>query len=277
MRAGRMAIARRAAILVALCAMTVAIGALVAPRPAPRGRGDAADAIVLLLRDEQEGHCSGVLVEHDLVVTARHCLSRVGRGRFGCREDGTRSFYVGESGRYLGDELPETIAVYAGSSWPTAHAVASARGVRTSHDGASLVCGHDVGFLHLSRAIGRRVSLRSAPTTPGESLSIVGFGVNERGERPAERHVRATSVLRVGPSPATREADALAAGEIEVSGGACAGDSGGAVLDRDGALVGIVSRGTGDRAVAHGPECGGPRARVVVALVRKWPGQGPGR
>jgi hypothetical protein len=29
--------------------------------------------------------------------------------------------------------------------------------------------------------------------------------------------------------------------------------------------------------VAHGPECGGPRARVVVALVRKWPGQGPGR
>lgn len=228
-------------------------------------RADPADAVVLLLPDDDGAYCSGVLVAPNAVLTARHCVSRVARGAFGCRDDGARSAHVGDGGAFLGDVEPRRMRVFVGPRWPSAGDAPAARGARVSHDGAKVVCGHDVAILWLDRSIDApSASVRAHPASVHDAVRIVGWGVNARGERPSARHARAAFVLRRGPSPPEPHADGLVEGEVEIGEGACDGDSGGAVLDRDGALLGVISRGAGDRTVAHGPDCGGATARAVV-------------
>jgi len=171
--------------------------------------------------------CSGALVAPNLVLTARHCVSRAVTATPSCDAS--------------------AIAVYTGSHVRPDVDVPVARAVRTLHPTGQVLCDSDVAFLVLDRPIPNAtiLSMRlTAPVEAGDVVVPVGFGggpSNVVGRKVARQM---STVLATGPSANAATGAVLGPREFEVDRATCRGDSGGPAIDViSGEIVGVVSRG----------------------------------
>lgn len=187
--------------------------------------------------------CSGALVAPNLVLTARHCVSRAVTATPSCDARG-RS----HNGDHLAEDVdPQSIAIYTGSHVRPDVDVPVARAVRTLHPTGQVLCDSDVAFLVLDRAIPNATILSMrlhAPVEAGDMVVPVGFGggpLNIVGHKVARSK---STVLATGPSANAATGAVLGPREFEVDRATCRGDSGGPAIDvMTGEIVGVVSRG----------------------------------
>ncbi len=187
--------------------------------------------------------CSGALVAPNLVLTARHCVTRALTSTPSCDAEG-RS----HNGVHLASDVdPSRIAIYVGAHVRPDLDLPVARAERTLHPRSHVLCDADVAFLVLDRPVlGAKVlSMRlHTPVEAGDSVVPVGFGggvANIVGLRVARNDSR---VLAIGPAANGRTGAVLGPREFEVDRATCRGDSGGPAIDaRTGEVVGVVSRG----------------------------------
>lgn len=187
--------------------------------------------------------CSGALVAPNLILTARHCVSRAVTATPSCDARG-RS----HNGDHLAEDVdPQAIAIYTGSHVRPDIDVPVARAIRTLHPTGQVLCDSDVAFLVLDRAIPSStiMSMRlHAPVETGDIVVPVGFGggpSNIVGRKVARQQ---STVLATGPSANAATGAVLGPREFEVDRATCRGDSGGPAIDViSGEIVGVVSRG----------------------------------
>lgn len=187
--------------------------------------------------------CSGALVAPNLVLTARHCVSRAVTATPSCDARG-RS----HNGDHLAEDVdPASISVYTGSHVRPDVDAPVARAVRTLHPTGQVLCDSDVAFLVLDRPVPGATVLRMrlhAPVETGDVVVPVGFGggpSNVVGHKVARQQ---STVLATGPSANAATGAVLGPREFEVDRATCRGDSGGPAIDVvSGEIVGVVSRG----------------------------------
>jgi hypothetical protein len=187
--------------------------------------------------------CSGALVAPNLVLTARHCVSRAVTATPSCDARG-RS----HNGDHLAEDVdPASIAVYTGTLVRPDVDLPVARAVRTLHPTGQVLCDSDVAFLVLDRPIPNTMILSMrlhAPVEAGDVVVPVGFGggpSNVVGHKVARAK---STVLATGPSANAATGAVLGPREFEVDRATCRGDSGGPAIDvTSGEIVGVVSRG----------------------------------
>ena len=223
--------------------LTVACGARSSPDDPFAVAGESEDAIVggrasaeravVALDLGGEGYCTGALVAPNVVLTARHCVSRT-----------TEEVSCPARGRQiLGDRPPQSIVVITGTDLPGEPV---ARGAGVVVPSGTALCEHDVAALVLDRDVPGVTPLAVATSAPhvGERVRFVGYG--RRGDRAGFGERRARSVA----------VEAVSATELLVGEATCNGDSGGPALSSKHEIVGVVSRG--------GPSCEGDDVTNVV-------------
>jgi hypothetical protein len=187
--------------------------------------------------------CSGALVAPNLVLTARHCVSRAVTATPSCDARG-RS----HNGDHLAEDVdPASINIFTGSHVRPDVDVPVARAVRTLHPVGQVLCDSDVAFLVLDRPVvsSSILSMRlHSGVEPGDIVVPVGFGggpLNIVGHKVARSK---STVLATGPSANAATGAVLGPREFEVDRATCRGDSGGPAIDvMSGEIVGVVSRG----------------------------------
>jgi hypothetical protein len=208
---------------------------------------DAARGVVAIAtRHPDDGSmtlCSGALVAPNLVLTARHCVSRSLTATPACDTRG-----ASHNGDHLGaDEDPAAIAVYIGTHVDVAFDEPRAYATKTIHPTTRVLCDSDVAFLVLDRPLDgvQTLSMRlDGPVQEGDYVVPVGFGGGFVGDIGTRVPRDATQVLAVGPGHNRSTGAVLGPREFEVDEATCRGDSGGPALDaRSGEVVGVVSRG----------------------------------
>lgn len=211
----------------------------------------AAQDATVLISDRGRRICSGTLIAPNLVLTARHCVSDWDM--------------ESECGRITGNLAPSqlTIAVGVGAE-PADYA---ARGVKLYLPDANELCSSDVALLALDTDVTsvtpRGVSF-AAPTQSSEGTAV-GYGGGERTQRSGVK------VLAVGPSTysyrtasgAMLPMDPLV-NEIVTTESTCFGDSGGPLLDADGRIFAIASRGVDEVCQDR------PTVWITLAGHEKW-------
>jgi len=187
--------------------------------------------------------CSGALVAPNLVLTARHCISRARTVTPSCDAHG-RS----HNGEHLGEDVdPTLVAIYTGSSVRPDIDPPVAHGVRSIHPSGQVLCDADVAFLVLDRALAGVPVLtmrlhRSVET--GDVIMPVGFGGGARNVIGIKAAREQSTVLATGPMANAKTGAVLGPREFEVDRATCRGDSGGPAIDLvTGEVVGVVSRG----------------------------------
>ena len=196
--------------------------------------------------DDDPSHvtlCSGALVAPNLVLTARHCVSRAITATPACDAHGES-----HNGLHLAEDAdPGSIGIYVGAHVRVDRDPVRARAVRTLHPTGRVLCDADVAFLVLDRPLSdvSVLPLRLHGTVEsGDHVLPVGFGggmANAIGNRVARS---GSTVLTVGPAANAETGAVLGPREFEVDEATCRGDSGGPAIDaRTGEIVGVVSRG----------------------------------
>lgn len=187
--------------------------------------------------------CSGALVAPNLILTARHCVSRAVTATPSCDARG-RS----HNGDHLAEDVdPASIAIYTGTHVRPDVDVPAAHAVDTIHPTGQVLCDSDVAFLVLDRPLSNSAILSMrlhAPIETGDIVVPVGFGggpLNIVGHKVARSK---STVLAIGPSANAQTGAVLGPREFEVDRATCRGDSGGPAIDvLSGEIVGVVSRG----------------------------------
>lgn len=234
---------RSKSVLVA-ASLLVACGAESPPAPEPLDPGRKAilngktdsnhTAVVGVYRDAGSDSelCTGYVIMPDLVLTARHCVSKLVNPTAGCGgATQTTADTAFDAGKF---------AVLTQTSPPAPKGLAVAE-VLVLDD--PVLCGNDLALLRLEAALDGVTPiaprLDDAPVV-GETLTVIGYGASKGGSTTTSgvrRSLEGVSVLSVGKGTKTGE------GEWVVSEGPCAGDSGGPALDASGASIGVMSRG----------------------------------
>ncbi|MDB5214284.1 MAG: hypothetical protein JWO86_2211 [Myxococcaceae bacterium] len=187
--------------------------------------------------------CSGALVAPNLIVTARHCVSRAVTATPSCDARG-RS----HNGDHLAEDVdPSSIAIYTGAHVRPDVDVPVARAVRTLHPTGQVLCDADVAFLVLDRPIANAAVLTMrlhSPVETGDVIMPVGFGGGVQNVVGLKVARAKSTILATGPSANAATGAVLGPREFEVDRATCRGDSGGPAIDvMTGEIVGIVSRG----------------------------------
>jgi MYXO-CTERM domain-containing protein len=186
--------------------------------------------------------CSGALVAPNVVLTARHCVTKNVTTSVSCDENGRSA-----NGPHVsGNEDPSTIGVYLGANPSFARKpIASARAV-VSPSGPYL-CDSDIALIVLDTPILTVAPLPvriEAATRAGEMVRSVGYGQNDSASPIGTRFRKAgVAVLAQGKAVSASKTP-LGTHEFEVGKSICQGDSGGpAISEETGAVIGVVSRG----------------------------------
>lgn len=219
----------------------------------------AADDFVVALKAHQpepydDGGCSGTLVAPNLVLTALHCVSVFDtQAAYGCEPDGSAT----PSGAgWIGEPLdPANIDVYFGTELPLTVS-AHASEIIGSH--STFACVDDIAFVVLDTALAAGgVALRNERTVVrGESVTVIGYGVNDLPGDVARTRRSGVAVVEVGPDDTSGGLGNLPARTFVVGDGPTTGDNGGPALSEEtGAVVGVFRQslaGTGVRAGSRG-------------------------
>jgi hypothetical protein len=225
------------------------VGRAIQPIVGGTTSGADQDAVVLLARFDggaRQNICTATLVASNLVVTARHCVSRTD-GVAGCAPDGTAAMGAG----IYEDYPPSSLFVFAaknGVVGPTTDwAMATAHGKTVLFDPVGTICNHDVAFIVLDHAIdGAAIApMRIGPPASTDVLTAVGFGLVDDGTLPQARMQRSGVALLASEGPwAFPDDPRFGAGPSEavVGESACSGDSGSPLMAKTGAIVGVASR-----------------------------------
>lgn len=236
---------------------------------APSGtEHDAVVVLVTYVGAQPASLCTATLVAPNLLLTARHCVSDV-PGATGCGQDGSAV----TGGAIAGDREPSSLVVFTGKNG-AAPAIddrtkGAASGTKLVVDDAANVCGHDIAFVVLDRAVDvPSASLRLTPVAANEGIAAIGFGVDETGNLSPTRTIRSDLPANLGPGLYPDDARyGYGPGELMVGESLCAGDSGGPALSATGAVLGVAARaGNGQpRVTSYADTCVGPKARAVYS------------
>jgi hypothetical protein len=222
--------------------------------------GREEDGVVLLhalLDDGSDALCSASLVAPNLVLTARHCVSYLMRGRFSCDVQG-ELIDNPEGGGTLGSHLPaETIEIFGRAtprSTPLAH------GQQVISTLARGICINDLAFVVLDTAIELPlVPLRlDGPALVGETGSLVGFGL-VRGQSVLDYRSQSRAskpgleIAELGPDSLEEGVTTAPPRSLILRGpSGCVGDSGGPFLAAStGAVLGVYSLQGGESCEAE--------------------------
>ena len=227
---------------------------------------DTQDFTILLVHTDLSSSfesCSGTLLAPNLVLTARHCVSKTVDQPFGCDEMG--HLIGGGTGGTVGADFdPKQLYVFIGNKAPdftTPMLKADARGVKIFHDTSKILCSHDLALVLLDTKIptAQIAPVRlDSPPVEGELFTAIGWGVTTTTSMPAMRQMRAgVKVLKVGPSPGDAVTPPIGPGDFEVGEAICQGDSGGpAYAESSSSVIGVVSRGGNGTSSATDPSAG---------------------
>jgi trypsin len=186
--------------------------------------------------------CTGALIAPNVVLSARHCVTKNEGTAVSCDENGQSA-----NGKHVvADEDPATIGVFVGAA-PNFGTKPHAVGRAVVAPKSDYLCDADIALIVLDREVvgvePMPVRVR-APVDSGELIRSVGYGQNDSrvpiGTRFRKDDVQVLAMGK-GVSPSKTP---LGPHEFEVGRSICQGDSGGpAVSERTGAVVGVVSRG----------------------------------
>ncbi len=209
--------------------------------------GTEHDAVVVLTTFREglrRSLCTATLVAPNLIITARHCVSDT-ESSTACSMDGTP--IVG--GGVNADRDPGDLVVFLGDGGiaPDTEVESNgvARGAKVVVDAGTNVCNRDVAFVVLDRKLAAPVApLRLGPPALSETVSAVGWGIDETGTLPESREVRPDiSLIGVGPAMYPDHATyGYGDSEFMIGESACAGDSGSPAFVKSGAVVGVAAR-----------------------------------
>jgi len=186
--------------------------------------------------------CTGALVAPNLVLTARHCVSKNITPSVVCDENGRSG-----NGDHVSDDVdPQTINVFTGAD-PQFSRAPAAKAAQIVHAGGKVLCDADIALVVLDTA------LEDVPVMPvrvgqpihqGETIKTIGYGRNDQKLPTGTRMQKAgVDVLAIGKGVSASKTP-LGKHEFEVGRSICQGDSGGpSISESTGAVVGVVSRG----------------------------------
>jgi len=206
--------------------------------------------VFLLISHSQDrgGLCTATLIAPNLLLTARHCVSP---------NRGEELVQCGDA--MLGEPFPPSALLATNDAHPGQGSLLfRAAEVRVPQEGED-TCGYDIALVILKENVPPELSTPAVPridrdVTPGEPYTAVGYGELANGEPSGSR--MQLPGLSVACEPGNC-GDGIESTEFLGEKGICSGDSGGPALDRDGKVLGVVSRG--------GPGCSEPIYGAVAA------------
>ncbi len=199
---------------------------------------------ILTMSPQGVGICSGSLIAPNLVLTARHCVTKNSTTSVSCDENGRSA----NGGHIESDEDPATIGIYAGSS-PSFAKRPLALGKAIVAPQGEVLCDSDIALVVLDRDVTGITPLPlrlDAPAKVGETVRSVGYGQNDQNVPIGARFRKGGVAVLAQGKTISESRTPLGPHEFEVGKSICQGDSGGPAIAEDtGAVIGVVSRGGG--------------------------------